>query len=76
MATDRDKRDEELKAQSSYRSLASQAIGMGFSVVIWVGLGVFADSIFKTAPIFILVGVFFSLATIGYLMWQLVKAPK
>ena len=76
MTTERDKRDKDRQEQTSYRTLANQAIGMGFSVVIWVGLGVLVDSLLHTAPIFILLGVFFSLATIGYLMWQLVKAPK
>lgn len=76
MATDKDRRDNNQKGQSSYRTLASQVTSMGFSVVIFVLIGVFLDSTFKTAPIFILLGVFFSLASMGYILWQIVRAPR
>jgi F0F1-type ATP synthase assembly protein I len=67
--------DEEKRRLSSSRKLATTATSLGFSVVIFVIIGVVLDGLFKTAPLFILLGVFFSLASMAYFMWQLIKAP-
>ncbi|HEX2912794.1 MAG TPA: AtpZ/AtpI family protein [Chloroflexia bacterium] len=75
MMTGGDNQDKEKKRLSSSRQLANTAISLGFSVIIFVVIGVFLDSLFKTAPIFILIGVFFALASMAYFMWQLIKAP-
>lgn len=49
-------------------------MSLGFGVVFCVIIGVVLDNTFKTAPVFILIGVFFALATIVYFLWRLVKA--
>ncbi|MDB5080747.1 MAG: hypothetical protein JWP00_2671 [Chloroflexi bacterium] len=67
--------DEEKRRLSSSRKLANTAISLGFSVIIFVMIGVALDSFLKTAPIFILLGVFFALASMFYFMWQLIKTP-
>lgn len=75
MAASNNNQDEEKIRLSSSRKLANTAISLGFSVVIFVVIGVVLDSLFKTTPIFILIGVFFALASMVYFMYQLVKAP-
>lgn len=75
MAASNNNQDEEKIRLSSSRKLANTAISLGFSVVIFVVIGVGLDALFKTAPIFILLGVFFALASMVYFMYQLVKAP-
>ncbi len=75
MATGGDKRDAEKRKAASSKELASSAISLGFSVAIFVILGVVLDNIFKTAPIFVLLGVFFALASMVYFFWRLIKAP-
>src|SRR5436190_5514311 len=65
MPTDRDKRDDTQNRESSYvRKLVGEATSLGFSVFICVLGGVGLDNWLKTAPVFILVGVFLALATI------------
>ncbi len=75
MAAGNNNQDEEKIRLSSSRKLANTAISLGFSVVIFVIIGVVLDSLFKTTPLFILLGVFFALASMAYFMYQLVKAP-
>ena len=75
MAAGNNNRDEEKLRLSSSRKLANTAISLGFSVVIFVIIGVVLDNLFKTTPIFILLGVFFALSSMAYFMWQLIKAP-
>ena len=75
MAAGNNNQDEEKLRLSSSRKLANTAISLGFSVVIFVVIGVVLDSIFHTSPLFILLGVFFALASMAYFMYQLVKAP-
>ena len=75
MAAGNNNQDEENKRLSSSRQLANTAISLGFSVIIFVVIGVVLDNLFKTAPLFILLGVFFALASMAYFMWQLIKAP-
>lgn len=74
MTADNNKQEEQKKISSS-RKLANQAISLGFSVVIFVVIGVVLDSIFHTAPIFILLGCFFAVASMVYFMWQLIRMP-
>ncbi len=73
MATDGEKRDEEKKKASTFRSLSAELGGLGFSVVFFVIIGVVLDSLLKTAPLFILLGVFFGLFSLVYFMYRLVK---
>lgn len=75
MATNRDKRDDQTQnSETPYvRRLVSEATSLGFSVVICVLGGVGLDNWLKTAPVFILVGVFLSLAIIGYFLWRIIK---
>lgn len=74
MGTNRDKRDEAQNSDSSYvRGLVSEATSLGFSVLICVLGGVALDNVFKTAPVFILGGVFLSLFIIGYFLWRIIK---
>ncbi len=75
MAPDKNKRDNQQSQINSSKRLASDAISLGFSVVIFVLIGVGLDSVFKTAPLFILLGVFFALASMVYFMWRLIKTP-
>jgi F0F1-type ATP synthase assembly protein I len=75
MAAGNNNQDEEKLRLSSSRKLANTAISLGFSVVIFVVIGVVLDSLFHTSPLFILLGVFFALASMVYFMYQLVKAP-
>ena len=75
MAAGNNNQDEEKIRLTSSRKLANTAVSLGFSVVIFVIIGVVLDSLFKTAPLFILLGVFFALASMVYFMVQLVKAP-
>lgn len=75
MAAGNNNQDEEKIRLASSRSLANTAISLGFSVVIFVIIGVVLDNLFKTAPLFILLGVFFALASMVYFMVKLVKAP-
>jgi F0F1-type ATP synthase assembly protein I len=75
MAAGNNNQDEEKIRLSSSRKLANTTMSLGFSVVIFVVIGVVLDSLFKTAPLFILLGVFFALASMVYFMWQLIKAP-
>ncbi|MBN9388361.1 MAG: AtpZ/AtpI family protein [Chloroflexi bacterium] len=75
MAARNNNQDEEKIRLASSRKLANTAISLGFSVVIFVVIGVVLDSLFKTTPLFILIGVFFALASMVYFMYQLVKAP-
>lgn len=75
MAAGNNNQDEEKIRLSSSRKLANTAVSLGFSVVIFVIIGVVLDNVFKTAPLFILLGVFFALASMVYFMVQLVKAP-
>ena len=75
MAAGNNNQDEEKLRLSSSRKLANTAISLGFSVVIFVVIGVALDSLFHTSPLFILLGVFFALASMVYFMYQLIKAP-
>lgn len=75
MAAGNNNQDEEKIRLASSRSLANTAISLGFSVVIFVIIGVVLDNLFKTAPLFILLGVFFALASMVYFMVKLVRAP-
>jgi F0F1-type ATP synthase assembly protein I len=75
MAAGNNNQDEEKIRLSSSRKLANTTMSLGFSVVIFVVIGVVLDNLFKTAPLFILLGVFFALASMVYFMWQLIKAP-
>jgi len=75
MAAGDNNQDEEKVRLASSRKLANTAISLGFSVVIFVVIGVALDSFFQSTPLFILLGVFFALASMVYFMWQLVKAP-
>ncbi len=72
MATNRGDNDES-RAKAT-RELLGLATGMGFSLLIFVGGGAFLDSLFTTAPIFLLVGVFFALASIAVFLWKIVSA--
>ncbi len=72
MATNRDKKDGSSPDNTS--SLVGLATGMGFSLLIFIGGGVFLDNIFKTTPLFVLFGVFFALASIGLFFWKIVQA--
>jgi F0F1-type ATP synthase assembly protein I len=76
MATDGDKPGNESSKQLSGRELASTAISLGFSVAVFVILGVVLDNIFKTAPVFVLLGVFFALASMVYFFVRLFKAAS
>ena len=81
MATNKDKRDDHETGSNqglSLGTLANSVASMGFAVLFFVLIGVFLDSTFHTQPLFILLSVFFSLASIVYLLWQLVttKLPK
>jgi len=76
MADDRNKQSNKQAQLNSSKRMANEAISLGFSVIIFVLLGVGLDSLFKTAPLFILLGVFFALASMVYFMWRLINAPK
>jgi F0F1-type ATP synthase assembly protein I len=79
MATDGDKRNDDSKEtqkQLSARELASNAISLGFSVAVFVIIGVVLDNIFKTAPLFVLLGVFFALASMVYFFVRLLRAAR
>lgn len=75
MTAGNNNQDEEKRRRTSSRQLANQAISLGFSVIIFVILGVVLDNIFHTAPLFILLGCFFAVASMVYFMWQLIRAP-
>lgn len=72
MATNRGDK-EERRAEES-RTLVSLALGMGFSLLIFVAGGVLLDSLFHTTPVFMLIGVFFALASIVVFLWKIVAA--
>ncbi len=74
MATDPEKREENARKLDSSRQLASQALSLGFTVVIFVIIGVVLDNVFKTAPLFILIGVFFALASMVYFFVKLIRS--
>ncbi len=76
MADDSNKQHSKQSELNSSKRMASEAISLGFSVVIFVLIGVGLDSLFKTAPLFILLGVFFALASMVYFMWRLINAPR
>jgi len=76
MATDGDKRGGDTQKQLSARELASNAISLGFSVAIFVIIGVVLDNVFKTSPIITLVGVFFALASMVYFFVRLLRAAR
>jgi F0F1-type ATP synthase assembly protein I len=75
MAAGNNNQDEEKIRLSSSRKLANKAISLGFVVIIFVVIGVGLDALFHTAPLFILIGVFFALASLVYFMYQLIRTP-
>jgi hypothetical protein len=75
MAAGNNDQDEEKIRLSSSRKLANKAISLGFVVIIFVVIGVGLDALFKTPPLFILLGVFFALASLVYFMYQLIRTP-
>ena len=75
MTAGKNNQDEDKIRLASSRKLANTAISLGFSVIIFVVIGVVLDALFRTAPLFIMIGVFFALASMVYFMYQLIKAP-
>ena len=75
MTAGKNNQDEDKIRLASSRKLANTAISLGFSVIIFVVIGVALDALFHTSPLFIIVGVFFALASMVYFMYQLIKAP-
>jgi F0F1-type ATP synthase assembly protein I len=73
MATGNDKPDNGNNDSSYTRQLVNEALSLGFAVVIWVVIGVVLDNVFKTAPVFVIVGVFMALATVFYFLWRIIR---
>lgn len=76
MATGDDKPDNGTNSQNDTgytRQLVNEALSLGFAVVIWVVLGVVLDNVFKTAPVFIIIGIFMALATVFYFLWRIIR---
>lgn len=73
MATGRDKREPDRKMSSSARQLLNDTLSLGFTVVIFVLIGVFLNNVFNISPWGILIGVFFALASMVYFMVKLVR---
>jgi F0F1-type ATP synthase assembly protein I len=71
-----DNKDEQ-KRQAKQQTAMGLALGIGFNIAVPLALfvlgGVWLDSTFKTAPIFILVGVFLGLFASGYYLYRLAK---
>jgi F0F1-type ATP synthase assembly protein I len=67
--------DEQRKAKE--RTALGLALGIGFNIAVPLALfvvgGVWLDSTFNTAPIFIIVGVFLGLFASGYYLYRLAK---
>jgi F0F1-type ATP synthase assembly protein I len=76
MATDGNKQNDDRQKQLSARELASTAISLGFSVAVFVIIGVVLDNVFKTSPVFVLIGVFFALASMVYFFVRLLRAAR
>lgn len=74
MATNRG--DNEERRSAATRTLVSLALGMGFSLLIFVAGGVLLDNVFHTTPVFMLIGVFFALASIVVFLWKIVAAGE
>jgi F0F1-type ATP synthase assembly protein I len=74
MATNKNKRDQDDRKPRSSGELAATAASLGFTVVIFVVLGIVMDNWLGTKPIFLLVGIFFALASMVYFTWQIFNA--
>jgi F0F1-type ATP synthase assembly protein I len=72
MATNRGDKNE--GGSNSSRELVGLATSMGFGLLIFIGGGVLLDNLFKTSPIFLLVGFFFALASVVVFLWKIVQA--
>lgn len=76
MPTDEEKHEKNAQQVRTSKVLANSLLSLGFSVITFVIIGVVLDNVFKTTPTFILVGVFFALASMGYFMWKAIKAQQ
>lgn len=74
MGTDKGKRDDD--STSSSNEIVSLATGMGFGLLIFIGGGVLLDNWLKTSPVFLLIGFFFALASIGAFLWKIATAGR
>jgi F0F1-type ATP synthase assembly protein I len=74
MATNRDNKGD--SGANSSKELVALATGLGFSLLIFIAGGVFLDNLFKTAPVFLLIGLVLAFTSIGVFLWKIIKSSE